>query len=61
MKDIENNIYQELTHGYEKNGTNWHDAMDRARDSLNDMSNVDFLALISRHIEDKLRYKEDAK
>lgn len=61
MTTIEDNVYRELMHGHEKNGINWHDAMDTAQDALNRMDHVDFLELISRHIEDKLIYKEDAK
>ena len=60
MRTIEDNVYDELIHGKDKNGINWHDAMDMARETLNRMTNVEFLELISRHIEAKLLYKEDA-
>ena len=57
---LEDRIYSYLTHGYDKNGINWHDGMDRAREVLNNMSNAEFLELLSGTISDMLAYKQDA-
>ena len=58
---IEDNVYAWLTHGYDKNGINWYDAMDRAKETLNNMDHVEFLKLISDEVEQKLLYKDEAK
>ena len=61
MNDLENNVYQGLTHEYGKTILSWHEAMDRARNTLNAMTNAEFLKLISDEIASMLNYKEDAK
>lgn len=54
-------IYSYLTMGHLKNGINWHDSVNRAQDTLNRMSNVEFLELISGTLIDMLDWKEDVK
>jgi len=61
MNSLEDRIYAWLTHGHDKNGINWHDAMDTAKATLNRMPHDEFLKLISDEISDMLLYKEDAK
>lgn len=51
---LEQLAYQWLTHGHDKNGITWPDAMDNARHDLNHMSHVEFLELISNLVEDRL-------
>ena len=51
---IENLAYERLTHGYDKNGINWEDAMDSARYTINRMNNVELLELISDMVELRL-------